>query len=142
MRRVFDGRGLGDDNTLALNAALRFEPTAVDSTLDHWGLSATAEWDLSRSLVLKSISAVRRTAWTGIRDADNTAFDMLATAIDSDSQQFSQELQALVAQNEAVTFITAAMTLEDRQRGWQLTLSVDNLSDKRSAPSSLHRTPP
>ena len=184
VRRVFDGRDLGDDNTLALNAALRFEPTAafrltlrgdftqedengspfvfaginarapvpaivsvaagcpgatipfapvapgdprfgppnvplsddprcandlralneftnggtaaVESTLDHWGLSATAEWDLSRSLVLKSISAVRGTAWTGIRDADNTAFDMLTTAIDSDSQQFSQELQALM----------------------------------------------
>ena len=29
MRRVFDGRDLGDDNTLALNAALRFEPTAA-----------------------------------------------------------------------------------------------------------------
>ena len=36
-----------------------------------------------------------------------------------------------MAQNEAVTFITAAITLEDRQRGWQLTLSVDNLSDER-----------
>lgn len=47
-----------------------------------------------------------------------------------------------LAQNEAVTFITAAITLEDRQRGWQLTLSVDNLSDKRSASSSLYRTPP
>lgn len=35
-----------------------------------------------------------------------------------------------MAQNEAVTFITAAMTLKDRQRGWQLTLSVDNLSDE------------
>ena len=69
---------------------------AVESTLDHWGLSATAEWDLSRSLRLKSISAVRGAAWTGIRDADNTAFDMLTTAIDSDSQQFSQELQALM----------------------------------------------
>ena len=69
---------------------------AVESTLDHWGLSATAEWDLSRSLLLKSISAVRGAAWTSIRDADNTAFDMLTTAIDSDSQQFSQELQALM----------------------------------------------
>ena len=31
----------------------------------------------------------------------------------------------------AVTCITAAITLEDRQRGWQFTLSVDNLSDER-----------
>ena len=57
-------------------------------------------------------------------------------------QFFDTVNTALVAQNEAVTFITAAVTLEDRQRGWQLTLSVDNLSDKRSASSSLNRTPP
>ena len=67
----------------------------VESTLTGWGLSAALEWHVNEQFTLKSISAHRSTEWTGIRDADNTPFDMLTTDVASDSEQFSQELQVL-----------------------------------------------
>jgi len=68
----------------------------VESTLDAWGLSATANWQLNGNTILKSITALRNTEWTGIRDADNTPFTIITTDIDSESEQFTQELQVQV----------------------------------------------
>lgn len=67
----------------------------VESTLTGWGLSGALEWQVNKEFTLKSITAHRSTEWTGIRDADNTPFDMLTTDVASDSEQFSQELQVL-----------------------------------------------
>ena len=47
-------------------------------------------------MALKSITAGRRLEWTGTRDADNTPLLILHTNYTSESEQFSQELQALV----------------------------------------------
>ncbi|PCI53407.1 MAG: TonB-dependent receptor [Alphaproteobacteria bacterium] len=66
----------------------------VESTLNVWGVSATAEWDASETVTLKSITAYRSTDSRGIRDADNTPFEILTTDVGSASTQFSQELQA------------------------------------------------
>lgn len=68
----------------------------VTSTLQSWGVSGHAAWDVSDALTLKSITAYRSLEWAGIRDADNTPFDILTTNLESVSVQFSQEVQALV----------------------------------------------
>lgn len=68
----------------------------ASSSLENYGVSFVAEWDVSEALTLKSITSRRHLAWTGTRDADNTPLLILHTNYDSESDQFSQELQALV----------------------------------------------
>src|SRR5690606_23101348 len=51
----------------------------VESTFDGGGVSATAEWRVSDSLTLKSITGYRDIEWTGIRDADNTPHTIITT---------------------------------------------------------------
>jgi iron complex outermembrane receptor protein len=68
----------------------------VESTLENWGASAKLEWSVNDLLKLKSISAYRELTWSGKRDADNTALLILHTDYDSNGDQFSQELQALI----------------------------------------------
>jgi iron complex outermembrane receptor protein len=68
----------------------------ASSTLENRGASLVARWDVSDVLTLKSITADRRLEWTGTRDADNTPLLILHTNYTSKSDQFSQELQALV----------------------------------------------
>ena len=60
------------------------------------GASLVAQWDVNDKLSFKSITADRSLEWTGTRDADNTPLLILHTNYDSKSDQFSQELQALV----------------------------------------------
>lgn len=67
----------------------------VTSTLESWGVSGHAAWDVSDALTLKSITSYRSLEWKGLRDADNTPFNILTTNLESESEQFSQELQAL-----------------------------------------------
>jgi iron complex outermembrane receptor protein len=68
----------------------------ASSTLENRGVSLVASWDVNEVLSLKSITADRRLEWTGTRDADNTPLLILHTNYTSESDQFSQELQALV----------------------------------------------
>lgn len=65
----------------------------LSSTLDNWGGSLTLTYDLSDSLLLKSISSYRDVRWTGVRDADNTPLPILHTIYDVQGDQLSQELQ-------------------------------------------------
>lgn len=66
------------------------------STLENWGASAVAKWQVTDALALKSVTAYRELQWSGSRDADNTGLLVLHTDYASDGDQFSQELQALV----------------------------------------------
>ena len=50
---------------------------------------------MSTTPALKSITADRRLEWTGTRDADNTPLLILHTNYTSESDQFSQEFQAV-----------------------------------------------
>src|SRR5688500_14669532 len=68
----------------------------ASSTLENSGLSLVAQLDLNDTLSLKSITADRRLEWSGTRDADNTPLLILHTNYTSESEQFSQELQALI----------------------------------------------
>jgi iron complex outermembrane receptor protein len=60
------------------------------------GVSLVAEWDVTDYLTLKSITADRHLRWKGARDADGTPLPIVHTNYTSRSDQFSQELQALL----------------------------------------------
>ncbi|HEU5133818.1 MAG TPA: TonB-dependent receptor [Steroidobacteraceae bacterium] len=68
----------------------------ASSTLENRGVSLVADWQVNDTWSLKSITADRRLEWTGTRDADNTPLLILHTNYTSESQQFSQEFQAVV----------------------------------------------
>ena len=68
----------------------------ASSTLENLGGSLVADWKLNDTWSLKSITADRKLEWTGTRDADNTPLLILHTNYTSESEQFSQELQAVV----------------------------------------------
>ncbi len=68
----------------------------ASSTLENRGGSLVASWDVNDVFSLKSITSDRRLEWTGTRDADNTPLLILHTNYTSRSEQFSQELQAVV----------------------------------------------
>ena len=68
----------------------------ASSTLENRGVSLVVDWHVNDVFGIKSITADRRLNWTGTRDADNTPLLILHTNYDSKSDQFSQELQALV----------------------------------------------
>ena len=68
----------------------------ASSTLENRGASLTATWKVNDLLTLKSITADRHLEWTGTRDADNTPLLILHTNYSSKSDQFSQELQAVI----------------------------------------------
>ena len=68
----------------------------ASSELENRGASLVARWDINETLAFKSITADRRLDWAGTRDADNTPLLILHTNYTSESEQFSQELQALI----------------------------------------------
>ncbi len=69
----------------------------ASSTLENRGVSLVADWDVNDTLTFRSITADRALQWTGTRDADNTPLLILHTNYDSKSDQFSQELQAVIS---------------------------------------------
>ena len=68
----------------------------ASSTLENRGASLVADWKINDTWSLKSITSDRRLEWTGTRDADNTPLLILHTNYTSESDQFSQEFQAVV----------------------------------------------
>jgi iron complex outermembrane receptor protein len=68
----------------------------ASSELENRGASLVVRWDVNETLAFKSITADRRLDWSGTRDADNTPLLILHTNYTSESEQFSQELQALI----------------------------------------------
>ena len=78
------------------SASSRTAAHAAFSTLENFGASLVADWHVNEPF---RSSRSRRTGvsrWTGTRDADNTPLLILHTNYESKSDQFSQELQALV----------------------------------------------
>lgn len=65
----------------------------VESTSEVWGVSATATLQWTDKVALDSITAFRSTGSRGVRDADNTPFEIVTTDLTTDSRQVSQELQ-------------------------------------------------
>jgi iron complex outermembrane receptor protein len=73
----------------------------ASSTLENRGTSLVVDWDINDVFSFKSITSNRSLDWTGTRDADNTPLLILHTNYTSKSEQFSQELQALVDTSRA-----------------------------------------
>ena len=94
-RGPLDDPRCGND-AQALGAFTNGGTYPASSTLENRGVSLVARWDVNDALAFKSITADRRLNWTGTRDADNTPLLILHTNYTSESDQFSQELQALV----------------------------------------------
>jgi len=65
----------------------------VTSTSEVWGFSATAVARITDEFTFKSITAYRSTRSRGIRDADNTPFEIITTDVAANSEQYSQEIQ-------------------------------------------------
>lgn len=77
----------------ALGEGVNGGTAPVLSTSEVWGMAGTATLQLSTNATLKAISAYRATDSRGVRDADNTHFEILTTDLTTDSTQVSQELQ-------------------------------------------------
>ncbi len=65
----------------------------VVSTSEVWGVAGTATLQLTDRVFLKSITAYRSTDSRGVRDADNTRFEILTTDLTTASEQLSEEIQ-------------------------------------------------
>src|SRR5262249_34434732 len=63
------------------------------STLDLWGVSATAEWNITDAMSAKSITAYRSFNSVNGEDADHSPVLIAQTLDHYNSSQFSQELQ-------------------------------------------------
>lgn len=77
----------------ALNGLTSGGTAPVSSTSEVWGVAGTATLQLTDRVLLTSITSYRSTDSRGVRDADNTPFEILTTDLTTDSRQLSQELQ-------------------------------------------------
>lgn len=82
------------NNAQALGSSTNGGTFPASSSLENFGVSLVAEWELNDAVTLKSITSNRQLEWDGSRDADNTPLLILHTSYASESEQFSQELQA------------------------------------------------
>lgn len=64
-----------------------------ETRLETWGVSARAEWNLSDSLTLKSITAYRELRTDDYIDFDATQLELADALVAVDQKQVSQELQ-------------------------------------------------
>jgi iron complex outermembrane receptor protein len=63
------------------------------SKLRNWGLTANGEYDLTDTLLLKSITAYRRSRWNSGLDGDGSPINMSNYSFNQRQSQFSQEFQ-------------------------------------------------
>ncbi|MCP5145633.1 MAG: TonB-dependent receptor [Gammaproteobacteria bacterium] len=84
-----------DPNPTTPGTALSWSPVAINpqSTLDHWGLSAVIDWDISDNFQLKSITSYRKYDSNWAQDVDNSPINsqMLLQRLEHD--QWSEELR-------------------------------------------------
>jgi len=65
------------------------------NNLDHWGVSATVNYDVTDALSVRSITAYRKLDSIFGRDGDNTPYDFRHTYDEVKQDQFSQEFQLI-----------------------------------------------
>ncbi len=97
------GAGMGYDNRFVTNDLYtnysRYDDPLTNrlvpniNNLEHWGVSATLEWQLTDAVKLKSITAYRDWSNEFGRDSDGTPLPNNATYDESTHRQFTQELQ-------------------------------------------------
>lgn len=69
--------------------------TFFGNTLNSWGATLTAAYEVSDSLTIKSLTAYRRVKMSYKSDIDGTPFDQSQVGVSGDYPWFSQELQLI-----------------------------------------------
>ena len=79
------------------------------SRLRNWGFTGTAEFDVSDSAMLKSITAYRKSKWLSGLDGDGSPINMSSYSFEQRQMQFSQELQLVGnALDEKLNYVLGA----------------------------------
>lgn len=63
--------------------------------LNAWGVAGTLDYDVTDNIMVKSITAFRKTDWTASVDADGSPLSILELTFSQNQEQFSQEVQLL-----------------------------------------------
>ena len=84
-----------------------------ETPLDHWGVSAIAEWTLSDALTLKSITAYRDLSYDDYIDIDASELEMGDVLVAVDQNQFSQEFQLNFDNGGPVTAVAGLYYLQE-----------------------------
>ncbi len=63
--------------------------------LTAWGVAGTLDYDLTDNIMVKSITAFRKTDWTASVDADGSPLSILELTFTQNQEQISQEVQLL-----------------------------------------------
>ncbi|MEY4761860.1 MAG: hypothetical protein RLZZ200_1716, partial [Pseudomonadota bacterium] len=71
------------------------------SHLTNWGATASGEYEISDDVLLKSITAYRKSHWTSGLDGDGSPINMSTYSFDQKQNQFSQEFQLVGAMPQA-----------------------------------------
>ncbi|MFM2371966.1 MAG: hypothetical protein RIS85_1688 [Pseudomonadota bacterium] len=88
-RLAWDGRFItGDPDTSYATG-----PTL--NKLKAWGVSGNLEYDLGEGLMVRSVTALRKTNWKAGSDLDGSPLNMLELTFSQNQKQFSEELQLL-----------------------------------------------
>ena len=109
-RLPWDGRFItGDPDTSYATG-----PTL--NKLQAWGVSGNLELDVAEGLMLRSISAFRKTNWTAGTDVDGSPLSMLELTFTQNQEQFSEELQLLGSDllDGKLNFVLGAYYFEEK----------------------------
>ena len=113
------------------------------NVLDHWGVAATIEWQLSDNMQFKSITSYREFENTFGRDSDGTPLPVDHTWDTSIHDQFTQEFQITgVAADGRLDWATGLFfyDAEDSNQGWNFLypfiLSTNNHKDVQTIESA------
>lgn len=88
-RLAWDGRFITGDPDTSYATGPSF------NDLKAWGIGGNLEFDVADGLMLRSITAYRRTNWAAGTDADGSPLSMLELSFTQNQEQFSEEVQLL-----------------------------------------------
>ena len=106
---LYDERWVSDNPE---DETFKTGPNGTD--IDIWGVAGTVEWEIDENLIMKSISAYRRTDANFNRDPDGSPLQFTHTSNDFDHEQFSQEFQLVGDSSDgAVRWIAGVYYFEE-----------------------------
>jgi iron complex outermembrane receptor protein len=98
-----------DNRFITKNIDTSYANGANFSHLKNWGLTLNAEADITNDILLKSITAYRRSHWTSGLDGDGSPLNMSNYGFNQKQNQFSEELQLVgKALNDRIRYVLGA----------------------------------